>query len=97
MQCDEGRRDASKSSHKSPALQELTLRLEVELRTACQDKSVEMCRKQMQMRLELDEEHRQTRRLQRFRTPRDERMQETLLRHKSYAFALAANDGAPPG
>ena len=22
---------------------------------------------------------------------------ETLLRHKSYAFALAANDGAPPG
>lgn len=65
--------------------------------TACQDKSVEMCRKQMQMRLELDEEHRQTRRLQRFRTPRDERMQETLLRHKSYAFALAANDGAPPG
>ena len=31
MQCDEGRRDAAKSSHKSPALQELTLRLEVEI------------------------------------------------------------------
>eukprot|EP00435_Cladocopium_sp_Y103_P041188 s2676_g11.t1 len=50
--------------------------------TACQDESVEMCRKQMQMRLELDEEHRQTRRLGRLnRTPRDERMQERKKLH----------------